>query len=489
MVSPDTCRPFSKDRSGMILGEGGAMLVLEPLERALARGARIYAEIVGFGMSADASHITQPSVRGRGPRHARRSARWRDSRRTQVGYINAHGTATQANDPTETAAIRSVFGAHADRLAVSSTKSMHGHALGAAGALEAVADRPGAARHGVLPPTANFHERRIRHCDLDVIPNQCPPSRSRVRAFELVRLRRPQRSAGVPGDILSVPLPIWIRRIASLWPVIAGWSARPFTETSLSAVSKNLIVRSRGELDRWTDPAVDAFFARERPEYVFLAAAKVGGVLANSAFPAEFLYENLVVQTKGIHSAYRHGVKKLQFLGSSCIYPRMAPQPIKEEYLLTGELEPTNEWYAIAKIAGLKMAQAYRRQYGFNAISLMPTNLYGPGDNFDLESSHVLPALLRKVHEAKLGGAPEVVVWGTGTPRREFLHVDDFAAAAVYLMSVYEDARIINVGAGVDLSVRELAETIGAVTGYCGRLVFDAAKPDGMPRKLLVCRG
>jgi GDP-L-fucose synthase len=248
---------------------------------------------------------------------------------------------------------------------------------------------------------------------------------------------------------------------------------------------ENLIVRSRAELDLCDGPAVDAFFARERPEYVFLAAAKVGGVLANSAFPAEFLYENLVVQTNVIHSAYRHGVKKLQFLGSSCIYPRMAPQPIKEEYLLTGELEPTNEWYAIAKIAGLKMAQAYRRQYGFNAISLMPTNLYGPGDNFDLDSSHVLPALLRKVHEAKMGGVPEVVVWGTGTPRREFLHVDDFAAAAVYLMSVYEDARIINVGAGVDLSIRELAEMIGAVTGYSGRLVFDATKPDGMPRKLL----
>ena len=248
---------------------------------------------------------------------------------------------------------------------------------------------------------------------------------------------------------------------------------------------KKLIMRSRAELDLCDGPAVDAFFARERPEYVFLAAAKVGGVLANSAFPAEFLYENLVVQTNVIHSAYRHGVRKLQFLGSSCIYPRMAPQPIKEEYLLTGELEPTNEWYAIAKIAGLKMAQAYRRQYGFNAISLMPTNLYGPGDNFDLDSSHVLPALLRKVHEAKMGGVPEVVVWGTGTPRREFLHVDDFAAAAVYLMSVYEDARIINVGAGVDLSIRELAEMIGEVTGYSGRLVFDAAKPDGMPRKLL----
>src|SRR5436189_5117242 len=218
---------------------------------------------------------------------------------------------------------------------------------------------------------------------------------------------------------------------------------------------RNLILRTRGELDLCDGVAVDEFFAREQPEYVFLAAAKVGGVLANSAFPAEFLYENLIVQTHAIHSAYRHGVKKLLFLGSSCIYPRLAPQPIKEEYLLTGELEPTNEGYAIAKIAGLKMAEAYRRQYGFNAISLMPTNLYGPGDNFDLESSHVLPALLRKFHEAKVGGAPEVVVWGTGAPRREFLHVDDLAAAAIHLMSVYDEPGIINVGAGVDLSLRE----------------------------------
>jgi len=248
---------------------------------------------------------------------------------------------------------------------------------------------------------------------------------------------------------------------------------------------QNLILRTRGELDLCDGVAVDAFFAREKPEYVFLAAAKVGGVLANSTLPAEFLYENLIVQTHAIHSAYRHGAKKLLFLGSSCIYPRHAPQPIKEEYLLTGELEPTNEWYAIAKIAGLKMAQAYRRQYGFNAISLMPTNLYGPGDNFELESSHVLPALLRKFHEAKISGAPEVVVWGTGTPRREFLHVDDLAAAAVHLMSVYDEPGIVNVGAGVDLSIRELAEMIGSVTGYPGRIVFDASKPDGMPRKLL----
>jgi GDP-L-fucose synthase len=248
---------------------------------------------------------------------------------------------------------------------------------------------------------------------------------------------------------------------------------------------QNLILRTRGELDLCDGVAVDAFFAQEKPEYVFLAAAKVGGVLANSTLPGEFLYENLIVQTHAIHSAYRHGAKKLLFLGSSCIYPRHAPQPIKEEYLLTGELEPTNEWYAIAKIAGLKMAQAYRRQYGFNAISLMPTNLYGPGDNFDLESSHVLPALLRKFHDARISGAPEVVVWGTGTPRREFLHVDDLAAAAVHLMSVYDEPGIVNVGAGVDLSIRELAEMIGSVTGYPGRIVFDASKPDGMPRKLL----
>ncbi len=247
----------------------------------------------------------------------------------------------------------------------------------------------------------------------------------------------------------------------------------------------NLILRSRGELDLTNQAAVDAFFAAEKPEYVFLAAAKVGGILANSSYPVEFLRDNLAIETNVIEAAYRNGVKKLECLGSSCIYPKLAPQPIKEEYLLTGPLEPTNEWYAIAKIAGIKLAQAYWRQYGFRAISLMPTNLYGPGDNFDLQSSHVLPALIRKAHEARLKHLPEMVVWGSGEPRREFLHVDDMAEAAVFLMLHYDSADIINVGAGEDISVRELAELVCRVVGYKGQLVFDASKPDGTPRKLL----
>ncbi len=218
---------------------------------------------------------------------------------------------------------------------------------------------------------------------------------------------------------------------------------------------------------------------------MFLAAAKVGGILANSQFPADFIYDNLAIQVNVLEAARHAGVAKLQFLGSSCIYPKLAPQPIKEEYLLTGPLEPTNEWYAVAKIAGIKMAQAYRKQYGFCAIGLMPTNLYGPGDNFDLASSHVLPALIRKFHESKAGGEPEVVVWGTGSPRREFLHVDDLADAAVFLMRNYDDDRILNVGAGEDITIRELAETIAGIVGYRGKLVFDASKPDGAPRKLL----
>jgi GDP-L-fucose synthase len=247
----------------------------------------------------------------------------------------------------------------------------------------------------------------------------------------------------------------------------------------------NLMVRNRTELDLRDQRAVDRFFDDVRPEFVFLAAAKVGGILANSASPAEFLYDNLAIQSNVIHSAWQHGTGKLLFLGSSCIYPKMAPQPIKEEYLLTGPLEPTNEWYAVAKIAGIKMAQAYRRQYGFNAISLMPTNLYGPGDNFDLQNSHVLPALIRKFHDARLNRAPEVVVWGTGAPRREFLHVDDLAAAALFLMRNYDDPEIINVGTGTDVTIRELAEMVGRITGYEGRIVFDTTKPDGTPRKLL----
>ena len=247
----------------------------------------------------------------------------------------------------------------------------------------------------------------------------------------------------------------------------------------------NLLLRTRGELDLRDRSRVEEFFRSERPEYVFLAAAKVGGILANSTWPADFLFDNLSIQNNVIDAAARHGVAKLAFLGSSCIYPKFAPQPMREEYLLTGELEPTNEWYAVAKIAGIKMAQAYRKQYGLNAISLMPTNLYGPGDNFDPLSSHVLPALLRKAREAAESGAPEFVVWGTGTPRREFLHVDDMAAAALFLMLHYNEPEIINVGAGIDLTIRELAEMILRIAGCSSRLVFDPSKPDGTPRKLL----
>ncbi|GAA6744347.1 GDP-L-fucose synthase [Thermus antranikianii] len=247
----------------------------------------------------------------------------------------------------------------------------------------------------------------------------------------------------------------------------------------------NLVTRTRQELDLRDQAAVNRFFEEERPEYVFLAAAKVGGILANSTYPADFIRDNLLIQTHVIDAAYRYGVKKLLFLGSSCIYPKHAPQPLKEGYLLTGPLEPTNEPYAVAKIAGIKMCQAYRRQYGFNAISLMPTNLYGPGDNFDLQTSHVLPALIRKFHEAKEEGRKEVVVWGTGTPRREFLHVDDLADAALFLMKHYESEEIINVGVGEDISIRELAELIARIVGFEGEIVYDTTKPDGTPRKLL----
>jgi GDP-L-fucose synthase len=218
---------------------------------------------------------------------------------------------------------------------------------------------------------------------------------------------------------------------------------------------------------------------------VFLAAAKVGGIHANNSYPAQFLFDNLQIQDNVIDAAYRHGAKKLTFLGSSCIYPKLAPQPIREDYLLTGPLEPTNEWYAIAKIAGIKLCQAYRREYGFNAISLMPTNLYGPGDNFDLSNSHVLPALMRKFHEAKANGDPQVVMWGSGTPRREFLHVDDLADAVVQLTGTYEGEDIVNIGVGEDISIRELAELMREVTGYQGEIVNDTSKPDGTPRKLL----
>ena len=244
-------------------------------------------------------------------------------------------------------------------------------------------------------------------------------------------------------------------------------------------------MRSHSELDLRNRAEVSEFFETERPEYVFLAAAKVGGILANSSYPADFLRDNLDIQSNVIDLAYRYDVKKLQFLGSSCIYPKFSAQPIKEEYLLSGALEPTNEWYAIAKIAGIKMIQAYRKQYGFSGISVMPTNLYGPGDNFDLESSHVLPALIRKVHEAKVNDSREVVVWGTGKPRREFLHVDDLAEACVFLMQSYDSDEIVNVGVGKDISIRELAELVQAIVGFAGELVFDTSRPDGTPRKML----
>jgi GDP-L-fucose synthase len=247
----------------------------------------------------------------------------------------------------------------------------------------------------------------------------------------------------------------------------------------------NLLTKTRDELNLQSEAEVSAFFASERPEYVFLAAAKVGGILANSKYPAEFLRDNLFIQNNVIDASYRYGVKKLEFLGSSCIYPKLAPQPIKEEYLLTGPLEPTNEWYAIAKIAGIKMCQAYHKQYGFNAISLMPTNLYGPGDNFDLQNSHVLPALIRKFHEAKASGEHEVVIWGTGSPRREFLHVDDLASAAVYLMLNYHEPEIVNVGTGEDVTIAEVAGIVQRSIGFEGELTFDRSKPDGTPRKLL----
>jgi GDP-L-fucose synthase len=247
----------------------------------------------------------------------------------------------------------------------------------------------------------------------------------------------------------------------------------------------NLIVRSHGECDLENQGAVFKLFLEEKPEYVFLAAAKVGGILANATYPVDFIRSNLMVQNNVIDASHFSGVKKLLFLGSSCIYPKLAPQPIKEEYLLTGDLEPTNEWYAIAKIAGIKLCQAYRAQHGLNAIALMPTNLYGPGDNFDLDSSHVLPALLRKFHEAKRSGAEDVVMWGTGTPRREFLHVDDLADACLHLMQHYDAPEIVNVGTGEDLSIRELAELVQATVGFEGRIVQDPTKPDGTPRKLL----
>lgn len=250
----------------------------------------------------------------------------------------------------------------------------------------------------------------------------------------------------------------------------------------------NLVFRTHIELDLTNQQAVNEFFESERPEYVFLAAAKVGGILANSTYPAEFIYENLMIEANVIHAAYAYGVKKLLFLGSSCIYPKLAPQPLKEEYLLTGALEMTNEAYAVAKIAGIRLCKHYNQQYGTNFISVMPTNLYGPNDNYDLETSHVMAALIRKFHEAKINNEPEVIVWGTGTPRREFLHADDMADACVYLMENYDASDIgefVNIGVGEDLAIKELAELIMDIVGYEGRIVYDTSKPDGTPQKLL----
>jgi len=251
---------------------------------------------------------------------------------------------------------------------------------------------------------------------------------------------------------------------------------------------RNLLLATSRELDLTEQEPVRRFFRENRPDYVFLAAARVGGILANDSFPAEFIRDNLAIELNVIDSAHRAGVKKLLFLGSSCIYPKHAPQPMPEECLLTGPLEPTNQWYAVAKIAGIKLCQAYRRQYGFSAISLMPTNLYGPGDNFDLAGSHVLPALIRKFHEAKERGEETVTVWGTGTPRREFLHVDDLADACLFLMDHYDGEEIVNVGVGKDISIAELAELVRGIVGFQGRIVFDTEKPDGTPRKLLDVR-
>ena len=247
----------------------------------------------------------------------------------------------------------------------------------------------------------------------------------------------------------------------------------------------DLLTADRNELDLLNQSAVRAYFSSEQPEYVILAAAKVGGIHANNALPAEFIRENLVIQTNVIHTAWQSGVQKLCFLGSSCIYPKLANQPLKEEYLLTGPLEETNDAYAIAKIAGIKMCQAYRRQYGFDVISLMPTNLYGPGDNFHPENSHVLPALIRRIHEAKESNLDKVVIWGTGTPRREFLHVDDLADAVVFLMQGYSNEQLINVGVGEDVTILELAQLIADIVGFTGTIDLDPSRPDGTPQKLL----
>lgn len=247
----------------------------------------------------------------------------------------------------------------------------------------------------------------------------------------------------------------------------------------------NIVTRTHAELELLDTDAVHAFFQSEKPQYVFLAAARVGGIFANKTYPADFFRENILVQTNVLHEAHLSGVEKLLFLGSSCIYPKLAPQPIKEEYLMTGPLEETNSGYALAKIAGIEMCQAYRRQFGSNFIAVMPTNLYGPNDNFDLERAHVLPALLRRFHEAKVSNAPSVTVWGSGSPKREFLHADDLGSASVHLMETYNDPAIVNIGTGEDISIKEVAEMVKKTVGYGGEIVWDTSKPDGTPRKLL----
>ena len=247
----------------------------------------------------------------------------------------------------------------------------------------------------------------------------------------------------------------------------------------------NILTQTSAELDLSNQQAVAKYFADTQPDYVFLAAAKVGGILANDSYPADFIYKNLMIESNVIHAAFESQVKKLLFLGSTCIYPKLADQPLKEEYLLTGPLEKTNEWYAVAKIAGIKLCQAYRLQHGCDFISAMPTNLYGPGDNFDLETSHVLPALIRKFHEAKISKAPSVTMWGTGTPMREFCHVDDCANACLFLMDQYSDNEIVNIGVGQDISIKELGELVKKVVGFEGEIQYDTSKPDGTPRKLV----
>jgi len=247
----------------------------------------------------------------------------------------------------------------------------------------------------------------------------------------------------------------------------------------------NLILKTRQELNLLDSSTVKNFFENEKPDYVFLAAAKVGGILANDVYPADFIYENLVIQNNVIHQSYLSKVKKLLFLGTSCIYPKLAPQPLKEDYLLTGQLEPTNQWYALAKIAGIKMCQAYHKQYGCNFISVMPTNMFGPGDNYDLKTAHALPAMIRRFHEAKDSGAKQVEIWGTGTPKREFMYSSDLADACLFLMEKYDSPELINIGTGIDCTILELAQTVKKIVGYTGEIVLDKTKPDGTPRKWL----